>query len=233
MDRAWHHAWIPEISPSALAEEAKKTHWLMSAERERNARPVRAISPILNRLKGVEKIMVTTKRRVGLYTRLSTDEQSKEGYSLGAQQLACREYLDRLYGPEDYTIELFSDEGLSPKLGFLPDHGPKLRPGLVALAEAIDKSHLDTVITWRLDRLSDDGRVWSDFLQDYVLKRQVDFILVNENLDPTTPMGRFTAGVLALSAELFAESTTQNVQESMKRRGEAGYSTGEGRKETI
>jgi DNA invertase Pin-like site-specific DNA recombinase len=68
--------------------------------------------------------------------------------------------------------------------------------------------------------------VWMEFLQDYVLKRQVDFISVNENLDPTTPMGKFTAGMLALSAELFAESTAQNVKESMKRRREAGYPTG-------
>ncbi len=177
--------------------------------------------------------MVTAKRRVGLYTRVSTDDQAKEGYSLGAQQLACREYLDRLYGPEDYTVELFSDEGLSGRLGFLPDHGPKLRPGLVALTEAIDKGHLDAVITWRLDRLSDDGRVWSDFLRDQVEKHQLDFISVNENLDPTTPMGKFTVHMLAISAQFFAESTAENDKESMQQRREAGYSTGEGRKETI
>lgn len=171
--------------------------------------------------------MITkNKNKVGIYVRVSTEEQVTAGYSLDAQQLACRDYLDLLYGPEGYSFELFSDEGISGRLGFLPSHGRKLRPGLAALAEATDKGRLDAVIVWRLDRLGRNARVWMEFLQDYVLKRQVDFISVNEKVDPTTPMGRFTAGVLALSAELFAESTAENVKESMKRRREAGYPTG-------
>ena len=65
-----------------------------------------------------------------------------------------------------------------------------------------------------------------EFLQDHLQKRQVALISVSEKLDPSSALGNFIVGMLAISAQLFAESTAENVKESMKRRREAGYPTG-------
>jgi site-specific DNA recombinase len=167
--------------------------------------------------------------RVGIYRRVSTLEQVIEGHSLDDQDSKCREYLDRHLGRGKYTFRVFSDEGFSGKLGFARPgtSQKKVRPGLSELVAAIDSGEISTVIFYRLDRLSRNARVWLEFLQDYILKRDITLISIQDSIDTRTPMGRFAAANLALAAELFADITAENVKSALWRRREEGYPTGE------
>ena len=166
--------------------------------------------------------------QVGIYRRVSTLEQAEGGYSLEDQERACREYLDRVYGPTGYAARVFSDEGFSGKLGFArPGTSLKrVRPGLSALVEAIANSEVSVVMIYRLDRLSRNARAFLEFLQDYVIEHDISLISVQDSIDGRTPMGRFAAGVLALAAELFSDQTSENVREALKRRRQDGYPLG-------
>lgn len=165
---------------------------------------------------------------VGIYKRVSTQEQADSGHSLDDQERVCREYLDRVYGSGGYRVEVFADEGFSGKLGFARpgSSAKKVRPGLSALVKAIADGQVSVVIFWRFDRLSRSARVWFEFLQDYLLKNDIALISINEDLDTRSPMGRFAAGILVLAAELFADITSENVRSAMKRRRADGYPTG-------
>ena len=165
---------------------------------------------------------------VGIYRRVSTPGQASEGYSLDDQERVCRDYLDRAYGPGGYTARVFSDEGYSGKLGFAkPDSSPrKVRPGLSALVAAIAQDEISVVIFYRLDRLSRNARVWLEFLHEYVIKRSITLISVQDSIDGSTSIGRFAAGVLAMAAELFAEIGGETVRTALRRRRESGYHTG-------
>lgn len=166
---------------------------------------------------------------VALYRRVSTQEQAVGGYSLDDQERVCREYLDRIYGPGRYVIKVFSDEGLSGKLGFARpgSSAKKIRPALSELVSEISQGRISVVIFWRLDRLSRSARVWLEFLQDYVLQYSITLISVQDRLDTSDSMGRFAAGILVLAAELFADITAENVKASMRRRRQDGYPTGQ------
>ncbi len=166
---------------------------------------------------------------VGIPIRVSTSEQADFGYSLEQQERVCREYLDRVFGPGNYTAKVFADEGYSGKLGFAKPGSPakNVRPGLSALVQAIADGEVSVVIFWRLDRLSRNARVWHEFLQDYILKYDVTLISVQDSIDTSRSMGRFAAGILILAAELFSDITAENVKAAMARRREDGYPTGQ------
>ena len=166
---------------------------------------------------------------VGILTRVSTLEQADLGYSLEHQERVCREYLDRVFGPGNYTTTVFADGGFSGKLGFAkPGSSAKnVRPGLSALVKAIADGEVSVVIFWRLDRLSRNARVWHEFLEAYVLRYSVTLISVQDNIDTRSSMGRFAAGILVLAAELFSDITAENIKAAMARRREDGYPTGQ------
>ena len=48
-----------------------------------------------------------------------------------------------------------------------------------------------------------------------------------DNIDTSSSMGRFAAGILVLAAELFSDITAENVKAAMKRRREDGFPTGQ------
>jgi site-specific DNA recombinase len=81
--------------------------------------------------------------RVATYSRVSTEDQAKHGYSLGSQVEACRKYAeDRGWS----VVAEISDDGIS---GATLD-----RPGLDRIRDLADQKEIDAVIVYDLDRLS-------------------------------------------------------------------------------
>jgi site-specific DNA recombinase len=81
--------------------------------------------------------------RAAIYTRVSTDEQATEGYSLGDQE---RQALARIEREGWEHVGTFSDPGVSG--------ADRERPGLSALLDALDR--IDVVVLAALDRLGRD-----------------------------------------------------------------------------
>src|SRR4051794_11907501 len=78
------------------------------------------------------------------YVRVSTEEQSREGVSLGAQQERIRAYAT-LRGLE--LVHIYCEEGVSGKVPL------RQRPEGAKLVEDIDKKRAKHVLALKLDRL--------------------------------------------------------------------------------
>ncbi len=136
--------------------------------------------------------------RIG-YARVSTDEQSLDLQLDALKKAGCK--------------RLFTDKASATKAD---------RPGL---AEAL--SHLrggDVLVIWKLDRLGRTVKGLVDFVAD-LQGRGVQFRSLTDDIDTTTPAGRFFFHVMAslaqMERELLAERTRAGLA-AARRRGRRG-----------
>lgn len=111
--------------------------------------------------------------------RVSTDEQAIEGYSLAAQERACRAYCEM----QGWTVVgVFVDEGIS---GTLP---PAARPGLAAALGLLRSGQAQALVVHKLDRLARSVRIANDLVDEFQ-RRGIAFVAVADHLDLSTPFG--------------------------------------------
>lgn len=154
--------------------------------------------------------------RVGIYTRVSTEQQAKEGYGLAAQQTRCMA-MAQVKGWADVTH--YTDEGVS---------GTKdadKRPGLKHLLKDARDGKIQAVIILSLDRLGRKTRLVLD-LVDQLNRYGVALISCKESLDTSTPQGQFVltmfAAIAQLERDLIAERTSAALNERGAIDGEKG-----------
>jgi DNA invertase Pin-like site-specific DNA recombinase len=135
-----------------------------------------------------------TALRVGLYARVSTNDQQ----TLPMQLRALREYAVR----RGWTVALQIKEVGS---------GATQRQMREKLIEAARRREIDVVLVWRLDRW---GRSVTDLLATLQELEHlgVGFVSLTEALDLTTPAGRAMAGLLAVFAEFEREILRERVR---------------------
>ena len=81
--------------------------------------------------------------RVALYVRVSSQEQADEGYSIGEQTDRLKKYAEAM----GWTIhKIYIDPGYSG--------GNIDRPGLSEMIKDVEAGKIDTVVVYKLDRLS-------------------------------------------------------------------------------
>ena len=139
------------------------------------------------------------------YCRVSTEEQAEEGWSIEGQTDKLRAYAS-LRDLGDITI--VSDPGISGK--------NMLRPGLQQLLVAVEAGHASHVIVWKLDRLSRSLRDLME-LRDLFDKHGVTLHSVCENLDLSTPAGRWFFSMMGGQAEYYREALSENVSMGLDR----------------
>lgn len=139
--------------------------------------------------------------RAGIYVRVSTEEQAKEGYSLAAQ----RRVLEAWATVKGCTsVTSYVDEGYSAK--------NLRRPQAQALIRDCKTGMLDIVIVWRLDRLFRNLRDTLDVVEDVFRANNVELISTSENIDTSTPSGRLMLNILASFAQAEREGTEERVR---------------------
>lgn len=150
--------------------------------------------------KSIPAPVVPGRLRVGIYIRVSTQEQAQEGHSIGVQKEKLAAYcLAR--GWDVYFI--YSDPGFS---GSNMD-----RPALQRMFADILAGHLDMVLVYKLDRLSRSQRDTLYMIEDVFLKNGVDFVSMTENFDTSTPLGRAMIGILSVFAQLEREQIKERM----------------------
>jgi len=144
------------------------------------------------------------------YIRVSTEEQAREGVSLEAQRRKVEAYVSLVDGE---LVDVLSDAGLS---------GKNLeRPALREALDRVEAGEADALIVYSLDRLS---RSTLDFLSVIARLRDAGrgFVSVREQMDTSTPHGRFTMTILAALAEMEREMIVSRCREAstlLKRTG--------------
>lgn len=154
---------------------------------------------------------------VGIYTRVSTQEQANEGYSISEQKMRLEKYAEA----HDWIVfKWYNDPGFS---------GGKLeRPGLKELIRDVKYKKLNKVLVYKLDRLSRSQKDTLYLIEDVFIKNDVDFISMTENFDTGTPLGRAMIGILSVFAQLEREQIKERMQIGLDARAREGYFHGGG-----
>lgn len=161
--------------------------------------------------------MDDSKQWVALYTRVSTDYQFEEGYSLDAQEEKLKKWCEL----KDYdSFRVYADGGWS---------GSNLnRPRMQDLIEDIRHRRVKAVVVYKLDRLSRSQKDTLYLLEDIFIPNNVDFISLNENFDTSTSYGRAMIGILSVFAQLERENIRERTRMGMYERVKDGYWMGGG-----
>ena len=153
--------------------------------------------------------------RCAIYTRKSSEEGLDQEYnSLDAQRDAAEHYI-RSQVEERWKPmpDRYDDGGISG--------GTMERPALKRLLEDVEAGRIDTVVVYKIDRLS---RSMYDFLGMIRLfdKHNVCFVSVTQNINTKTPMGRLMLNVLQSFAQFEMEQTGERIRDKIaasKKRG--------------
>jgi len=142
--------------------------------------------------------MKTTKKKAALYSRVSTLEQVKTGYSLSVQEEKLRAYA--AYQSYEVIEPPYTDDGYT---------GANIhRPALAKLIEDVKSGRINIVLIYRLDRLS---RRVKDVLELVELfeKYKVSLYSLHENIDLSSPFGRAALKMSATFSELERETIVE------------------------
>jgi len=148
------------------------------------------------------------KIRCAIYTRKSSEEGLEQSFnSLHAQREACEAYvLSQQHEGWQLLPGHYDDGGFSG--------GNMERPGLKQLMSDIAAKKIDTVVVYKVDRLT---RSLADFAKivEQFDKQGISFVSVTQQFNTTTSMGRLTLNVLLSFAQFEREVTGERIRDKV------------------
>ncbi len=146
--------------------------------------------------------------RCAIYTRKSSEEGLEQEFnSLDAQREACEAYIKSQKSAGWVALpDMYDDGGISG--------GTMERPALRRLLSDIGAGRVDTVVVYKVDRLT---RSLSDFAKivDAFDAKGVSFVSVTQQFNTTTSMGRLTLNMLLSFAQFEREVTGERIRDKI------------------
>jgi site-specific DNA recombinase len=146
--------------------------------------------------------------RCAIYTRKSSEEGLDQSFnSLHAQREACEAFVLSQRQEGWQVIQAEYDDG-----GF--SGGSMERPALKKLLADIAVGRIDTVVVYKVDRLT---RSLADFAKivEQFDKQGVSFVSVTQQFNTTSSMGRLTLNVLLSFAQFEREVTGERIRDKI------------------
>ena len=135
-----------------------------------------------------------------IYTRVSTEEQVKEGFSLAAQLDRLRSFCDS----QGWDVaDVYTDEGVSAK--------NTERPELNRLLRDCPRQKFDVVVVYRLDRLTRSVMDLYKLLQLFDAHK-IGFRSATEVFDTTNAVGRLFLTIVAALAQWERENLGERIR---------------------
>lgn len=154
-----------------------------------------------------------TMNKVAIYVRVSTTSQADEGYSIDEQIDKLESYCKI----KDWTVyKVYTDGGFSGS--------NTNRPAIEQLIKDAQKKKFDTVLVYKLDRLSRSQKDTLYLIEEVFIKNGIEFLSLQENFDTSTPFGKAMIGLLAVFAQLEREQIKERMQLGKLGRAKAGKS---------
>ena len=147
--------------------------------------------------------------RTAIYLHVS-DPTQVEGYSLDAQERACREYVAARGWA---VVDIFRDEGISGR----SDERPELQR-LVALAR---NRHIQVVVVHNLDRLVRNLRLQLNLKAELDLAG-VRLVSVTDEIDTSTPEGIAHFQMKGVFAEWYSNNLGREVRKGLTEKARNG-----------
>ncbi|MBI1860462.1 MAG: recombinase family protein [Deltaproteobacteria bacterium] len=138
-------------------------------------------------------------RKIGIYLRVSTTDQSMD--------LQRAEILQFLKARGWSSFEVYEDSGKTGTNGN--------RPALKKLLQDARVRNIDLVICWKLDRLFRSLKDLVNTLQEFE-ELGVEFISLKDNIDLTTASGRLLMQVIGAMAEFECALIKERVRAGLK-----------------
>jgi site-specific DNA recombinase len=146
--------------------------------------------------------------RCAIYTRKSSEEGLEQSFnSLAAQREACRAFiLSQKHEGWAVLKDVYDDGGISG--------GTMDRPALKQLLSDIQEGKVDTVVVYKVDRLT---RSLTDFAKIIEIfdSNSVSFVSVTQQFNTTSSMGRLTLNVLLSFAQFEREITGERIRDKI------------------
>jgi site-specific DNA recombinase len=147
-------------------------------------------------------------KRCAIYTRKSSEEGLDMSFnSLDAQRAACEAYVLSQLHEGWTTIPIMYDDG-----GF--SGGNMERPGLKRLLAAISAGQVDTVVVYKVDRLTRSLADFAKIVETFDSKG-ITFVSVTQQFNTTSSMGRLTLNVLLSFAQFEREVTGERIRDKV------------------
>ena len=149
------------------------------------------------------------------YVRVSTSEQAEEGISIEVQKGKIRAYAT-LHDLK--LMEIIKDEGYS---------GKNIdRPGIQRLIGLVEGKEAETIIVYKLDRLS--RKTWDVlYLVEKIFKQgNTRFFSITEQIDTKTAMGKFLLTIMGAMAQMERELIAERTMAALAYKKEKGERLG-------
>ena len=150
--------------------------------------------------------MSEEKKVAGLYIRVSTEDQAREGFSLPEQEKRLRAMCE-YKGYEIY--KLYKDAGISAKTG-------NYRPAFEELLQDIKNKKCNTIVVLKLDRLTRSVYDWENILK-FLEENDAYLDCANDDINTTNANGKMISRILTSVSqqEIERTSTTKHIVERM------------------
>lgn len=154
--------------------------------------------------------------RAGLFERVSTEEQSRHGFSILSQKEALEEYCSK---NRMKIVDHYCDEGVSGGKPYTK------RPEMKRLLDDVQAGKIDVILFTRLDR-------WFRNVQEYFKVQEildhhkVEWKAIWEDYDTTTSNGRMAITIFLAIAQNEREKTAERIKsvfDSKRRRKESFF----------
>lgn len=138
------------------------------------------------------------RKKAGIYVRVSTEHQAREGYSLDEQVLK----LEELCKYRDYDIyKIYRDEGISAK-------DMNHRPQFIEMMEDVKKHNINVVVSFKLDRLTRSIRDLEKII-DELEKHGCALECAMDDINTSSANGRFFVRMLTVLSQLEIERCSE------------------------
>lgn len=151
---------------------------------------------------------------IGIYIRVSTAEQAKEGYSISAQRERLTAFC-KAQGYSDYKF--YVEEGLSGK--------NTTRPQLQQLMSDVEAGRIGTILVYKLDRFTRSVLDLHKMLEK-MDKHNCVFKSATEPYDTSTAMGRMFITIVAAMAQWEIENSSERIKMALEEKVSKGERVG-------
>lgn len=141
------------------------------------------------------------KKIAGIYIRVSTEDQAREGFSLPEQEKRLRAMCEY----KGYTIyKVYKDAGISAKTG-------NKRPAFEELKEDIKKKKVNTIVVLKLDRLTRSVYDMENIMK-FLEENNAYLDCANDDINTTNANGRMVARLLTTVSQNEIERTSERTK---------------------
>ena len=145
--------------------------------------------------------MDDVKKVCGLYMRVSTEDQAREGFSLPEQ----KERLEAYCKFKGFVIkDYYTDAGISAKTG-------NYRPEFERLKEDIKSKKINTIIALKQDRITRSIFDWEELMR-FIEENDAYLDCVNDDINTTNANGKMVSRILMSVSQQEIERTSERTK---------------------